>query len=71
MSNFSLLKKQISRDLAHQIHFLVVLEVPKTQFFHEFMERSGTKKLNFCYLKNNKFEKTGNWSLNGLSGHCW
>ena len=70
-STFSGLKKLISHDLASQIHLLVVLEVQKTQFFHLFTERSGAKKLEFCYLKNNKFKKTGNWSLKELSGHYW
>ena len=70
-STFSGLKKLISHDLASQIHLLVVLEVQKTKLFHHFMERSGAKKLKFCYLKNEKFKKTGNWSLKRLSGHHW
>ena len=46
-----------------QIHFWDVLEVPKTQFFHCFMEQSGAKKLEFCYIKNYKFKKTDDWSF--------
>ena len=43
--------------------------VQKLKFFCHFMERSGAKKVNFHYLKNNKSKKTGNWSLDELSGH--
>ena len=71
LSTFCGSKKLISCDLTGQIYFLLVLEVPKPQFFHHFMERSDTEKLKFCYLKNIKFKKTGNWSLKKLSGHYW
>ena len=69
LSTFWGSKKLISCDLTDQIHFLVVLEVPKPQFFHHFMEHSAAEKLKFCYLKNIKFKKPGNWSLKKLSGN--